>query len=33
MKVFREAFGGELLHDGIVCSKTMFVVTTGKVGA
>ena len=32
LKFYREAFGGESLHDGIVCGKIIFVVMTGKVG-
>ena len=32
LKFYREAFGGESLHDGIVCGKIIFFVMTGKVG-
>ena len=32
LKVYREAFEGKLLHDGIVCGNEIFVVTTVNVG-
>ena len=32
LKVYKEAFGGELLHDGILCGNIIFFVTTGKSG-